>query len=163
MCWVSILCNSTWVVASYCWDRHYRISKQILPRSYERLILGTEISNLSSKINSKFLNFKIYKKSSSLIPIFKQSWNEATNFTCQEFSMEVDEHGSSLKTADTTHTGNFCMWTLLIFKAGPYYTVGIPFWTARKRQSQMSKFDGKPQYRVLKSLDHTLPSRTCYG
>ena len=24
-----------------------------------------------------------------------------------------------------------------------YYTVGIPFWTARKRQSQTSKFDGK--------------------
>ena len=24
-----------------------------------------------------------------------------------------------------------------------YYTVGIPFWTAHKRQSQTSKFDGK--------------------
>ena len=26
------------------------------------------------------------KKSGSLIPIFKQCWDEATNFTCQEFS-----------------------------------------------------------------------------
>ena len=32
-----------------------------------------------------------------------------------------------------------------------YYTVGIPFWTARKRQSQTSKFDGKSHNTVCSS------------
>ena len=43
-----------------------------------------------------------------------------------------------------------------------YYTVGIPFWTTRKRPSQ-TKFDGKTTYCVLKSLNHTLLLRKCYG
>ena len=42
-----------------------------------------------------------------------------------------------------------------------YYAVGIPFWTTCKRQSQTPT--EKPQYCVLKSLDHTLPFLTCYG
>ena len=84
MCWVSILCNSTSAtVASYCWHRHYKISKQILPRICKRLILGTEISNLSSKINSKFLNFEIYMQEVWYPRYhFKQSRNGITDFTC---------------------------------------------------------------------------------
>ena len=42
-----------------------------------------------------------------------------------------------------------------------YYIVGIPFWTARKRQRLCST--EKLQYRMLKSLDHTLQLRTCCG
>ena len=42
-----------------------------------------------------------------------------------------------------------------------YYTVGIPFWTARKRQRLCST--EKLQYLMLKSLDRTLLLRTCCG
>ena len=45
-----------------------------------------------------------------------------------------------------------------------YCTVGIPFWTSHKRQSQMSKFNGKTTIPARSnSHDHTLPLRTCYG
>ena len=35
------------------------------------------------------------------------------------------------------------------------YTVGIPFWTTHKRQSQTSKFDGKTTIACSKLRDHT--------
>ena len=38
-----------------------------------------------------------------------------------------------------------------------YYTLGIP------RVTNVLSFTKKPQYRVLKSLGHTLPLRMCYG
>ena len=41
-----------------------------------------------------------------------------------------------------------------------YYTVGIPFWTSRKRQSRTFKLDGKTA--CSNSHDHTLPLCTCY-
>ena len=43
-----------------------------------------------------------------------------------------------------------------------YYTVGIPFWTARKDSHKRLSLTEKLQYHVLKSLDHTLPLHTCY-
>ena len=36
----------------------------------------------------KFLKFEVYKKSVSLAPIFKWSWNKSTTFLCQKFSCD---------------------------------------------------------------------------
>ena len=43
-----------------------------------------------------------------------------------------------------------------------YYTVGIPFWTSCKTQSQTSKFDGKKHNVCSNSRDHTFMLHTCY-
>ena len=44
-----------------------------------------------------------------------------------------------------------------------YYTVGIPFELLVKDSHKRLSSSEKPQYRELKSLDHTLPLRMCYG
>ena len=46
--------------------------------------------------------------------------------------------------------------------APQYYTVDIPFWTTRSQRLSLTE---KPQYHMLKILDHTIPLRlhTCYG
>ena len=48
-------------------------------------------SSLTSILRSKFLKLEVYKRSASVVHIFKWSWNESTTFTCQEFSMEESD------------------------------------------------------------------------
>ena len=107
MCWVSILCNTLHdlVVASFCSQWHNnRVGEQILLWSNHRQILWGKSRSLAS-VNtlSKFLKFKVYKKSASFVPIF----------TCQEYSNWRWTNMILLlqaKTVDTVHTRFMQVW-----------------------------------------------------
>ena len=61
-------------------------------REYTEQYVGDKVKTWTqevvqlAEIRYKFLKFEVHKKSASLVPIFKWSWNESTTFMCQECS-----------------------------------------------------------------------------
>ena len=67
------------VVASFCWQWHYKVNEQILLWSDYRQILWSKSSSYSLSSLNRY-NLRFTKNHNHLVSIFKWSWNNSTTF-----------------------------------------------------------------------------------